>query len=633
MSNHRLMLIALLVGVFAFAAPAQVTFRDDFESGMKNWVLPRAADWEIAAENGNHYLHMIGVYSPGVPRRPLNYALLRNGCFSDFTLSVKLRRQKRSVLLTFGYQDTLHFNYIHLSVDTGTKQPVHNGIFRVDGGERFRIDNPDRPAALPDMQWHTVKVVRKGDSVAIYMDGSSEALLQATGKLFPYGRVGLGSFDELGDFDDFEITGTPSSGCQPLAPESGELLCGAADWKPFAPRPANAPASQSLPGPGGAGYALKLASGGKAFVYGGWRCRVEGIEPEAWYRFRARALPWNIASLRESVTVQLRWRGDFGSGVAPAYVGDFSKARQRGDAIEFDGLAQSPPRARAVDVELVLQWTRSGEVTWEALSLARASGPAPRKVKVAAVWLRPRGSKTGAESVEQFAAYAERVAAEHRPDVMVLGEMINHVGASPDLDTVAEAIPGASTERLGELARRHSTYIAFSLVERDGDNLFNTGVLLDRKGNIAGKYRKVQLPFEEVAAGVAPGDSFPVFSTDFGKVGIMICHDASFVEPARELALNGAELILVPIWGGRQPLVRARAIENGVYLATSGYDYDSEIVDPLGQVLASVPHDKGAGVAFAEIDLGKRFREDWIGDWHTTVNKQRRSAPYRYRIP
>jgi len=158
-------------------------------------------------------------------------------------------------------------------------------------------------------------------------------------------------------------------------------------------------------------------------------------------------------------------------------------------------------------------------------------------------------------------------------------------------------------------------------------------VLLDREGRVAGKYRKVQLPREEVAGGIAPGDSFPVFATDFGKVGIMICHDASFVEPARELALNGAELILVPIWGGRQPLVRARAIENGIWLATSGYDYDSEIIDPLGRVLASVPHDKGPGVAVADIDLSERFREDWIGDWRDTVNKQRRSAPYRFRIP
>lgn len=428
------------------------------------------------------------------------------------------------------------------------------------------------------------------------------------------------------------------------AGQPSELMCAAGGWKAFAARAANAPASEVLRA-NGPDYALRLGAGGKRFVYGGWRCRVEGIEPGGWYRFHARALPRRIASLRESVSVQLRWSGAFGAEVAPAYVWDFSApgmrpatgrgggpGAARGNAIEFDSLVEAPPRTRAVDVELVLQWT-PGEVTWEALSLTRAAPPAPRKVKIAAVWLRPRGQKTGAGAVEQFAAYADGVATKHRPDVIVLGEMINRVGVGGSLDSAAEPVPGPTTERLGELARRHSTYIAFSIVEREGHDLFNTGILLDRGGKIAGKYRKVQLPFEEVSAGVAPGDSFPVFTTDFGKVGIMICHDASFVEPARELALNGAELILLPIWGGRQALVRARAIENGIYLAAAGYDYDSEIVDPLGQVLASVAHDKGPGVAVAEIDLGKRFREDWIGDWRSTVNKQRRAAPYRYRIP
>jgi predicted amidohydrolase len=208
--------------------------------------------------------------------------------------------------------------------------------------------------------------------------------------------------------------------------------------------------------------------------------------------------------------------------------------------------------------------------------------------------------------------------------VLLLGEAINHAGAPGSLDDHAELIPGPTTARFAELARRHSTYVAFSLLERSGPDIFNTGVLIDRRGTIAGTYRKVQLPQEEVAAGEAPGDAFPVFQADFGKVGLMICHDTSFPEPARELSRGGAELILVPIWGGRTPLVRARAIENGVWLATAGYDYDSEIVDPLGNVLASVPHDTAPGAAVAEIDFTRTFPEPWIGNWRDTVGKQRR---------
>ena len=61
------------------------------------------------------------------------------------------------------------------------------------------------------------------------------------------------------------------------------------------------------------------------------------------------------------------------------------------------------------------------------------------------------------------------------------------------------------------------------LLEKNGDTVFNTAVLIDRAGNFAGKYRKVSLPQEEIDGGITPGNSFPVFDTDFGKIGLMIC--------------------------------------------------------------------------------------------------------------
>ncbi|MPZ18919.1 MAG: hypothetical protein GEV06_13540 [Luteitalea sp.] len=175
---------------------------------------------------------------------------------------------------------------------------------------------------------------------------------------------------------------------------------------------------------------------------------------------------------------------------------------------------------------------------------------------------------------------------------------------------------------------KYRSWIAFSIVERDGPDLFNTAVLLDRDGRIAGTYRKVQLPFEELSLGIAPGDRFPVFVTDFGTVGMLICHDASFPEAARELALKGVEMILMPIWGGRETLVRARAVETGLYVVTSGYSYPSEIISPLGEILAAAPLDKGPAVAVAEIDLTRRFPQDYIGDWRDTYQRQQRPSAY-----
>jgi predicted amidohydrolase len=296
---------------------------------------------------------------------------------------------------------------------------------------------------------------------------------------------------------------------------------------------------------------------------------------------------------------------------------------------EFDRVLVAPPKTRAVDLELVLQWTPTGEVEWQSISLEPAAAPAPRKVRVAAVWLRPRDSRSSVDSVLRFAEFVDQIAPRNRPDVIVLGEMINRVGVAGEPDKQAEPIPGPTTELLAERARRYQSWIVFSIVERDGPDLFNTAVLLDRTGRIAGKYRKVQLPFEEVSIGIAPGGGFPVFETDFGKVGILICHDASFPEAARELALNGAEMILMPIWGGRPALVRARAIENGVYMVTSGYDYPSEIISPLGDVLATVPVNQGPAVAVAEIDLSQRFPEEYIGVWNDTYRRQQRPSAYR----
>jgi predicted amidohydrolase len=417
----------------------------------------------------------------------------------------------------------------------------------------------------------------------------------------------------------------------PRAASSEELIpSDGSCWTRFAPRAQNAPDGELRKHDGR--YALTLASDGKAHAYGGWRCRIGGVEPGRYYRMRAQALPRgfaDLAGLRESVGVQVRWRGDFGGAVAPSYVWDLRPSKDAAGAYEFDRVLQAPPKTRAVELELVLQWAPAGQVEWQSISLQPDAAPAARKVRVATVWLRPHDSRTGADSVQRFAEYIDRIAPVHHPDVIVLGEMINRVGVAGEPDQQAELIPGPTTERMGEQARRHRSWIAFSIVERDGSDLFNTAVLIDRTGRIAGTYRKVQLPFEEVSIGIAPGSGFPVFETDFGKVGLLICHDASFPEAARELSLKGAEIILMPIWGGRQTLVRARAIENGLYVVTSGYNYPSEIIAPTGEVIAAAPVEKGPAVAVAEIDLSHRFREDWIGDWNDTYQRQQRPSAYR----
>jgi predicted amidohydrolase len=359
--------------------------------------------------------------------------------------------------------------------------------------------------------------------------------------------------------------------------------------------------------------------------------RIAGLQGGSWYRFGARARPTNVAVLRESITILLRWRGSFGAEVSPDYVWDFQN--QSDGTIVFDRAIQAPGGTTAVDVELVLQWSPTGQVVFDDLSFTPIAAPSPRRVRIAAIRYRPSGTRNGADSLQQAARYAEQVAVAQHPDVMVLGEQLNMIGAPGTVDANAETIPGPSTDFVAAIARAQHVNIAFGMVERVGDALYNTAVLLDRNGSVVGKHHKVQLPLQDASAGLTPGDGVTVFDTDFGRVALLICQDISFPEPAREAALQGAELLLVPIWGGKTTLVHARAMENGIHLAASGYDYASEVIDPLGNVLASVAPTGGPGAAVAEIDLSRRFREDWLGDWHDISMKERRTRPYRYQLP
>jgi len=130
----------------------------------------------------------------------------------------------------------------------------------------------------------------------------------------------------------------------------------------------------------------------------------------------------------------------------------------------------------------------------------------------------------------------------------------------------------------------------------------------------------VSLPRGEFDSGLTPGSDFPVFDTDFGKVGMMICWDSQFPEAARRLAAGGAEIIMLPIWGGSEPLFVARAIENQVFLVTSSFDAKSGIWNKRGELIAEAA-DEGS-VALSEVDLSEVVFWDWIGDLRSHIPRE-----------
>ena len=123
---------------------------------------------------------------------------------------------------------------------------------------------------------------------------------------------------------------------------------------------------------------------------------------------------------------------------------------------------------------------------------------------------------------------------------------------------LAEPIPGPTTERMGELARRHGVVLVTSLFERRGAGLYhNTAVVLEKDGSIAGKYRKMHIPddpgFNEKFY-FTPGDlGFNPIDTSVGRLGVLVCWDQWYPEGARLMALAGADLLLYPTAIGWDP--------------------------------------------------------------------------------
>src|SRR6185295_2730250 len=237
---------------------------------------------------------------------------------------------------------------------------------------------------------------------------------------------------------------------------------------------------------------------------------------------------------------------------------------------EVSGVYRALSKAAKAIVELHLRWAPRATVEWSEVSLVETSAPATRKVRLATVHHMPRGGKTAMDNCRQFEPMIAD-AARQKADLLVLPETLTIAGSGLTYAQAAEPIPGPATEFFGKLAREHGLHLVAGLVERDRHLIYNTAALIGPDGQLIGKYRKVTLPRTEIEGGITPGTEYPVFDTRLGKIGIMICYDGFFPEVARQLSINGAEVIAFPVWGCNPLLAAARACENHVYVVSSTY--------------------------------------------------------------
>ncbi len=224
--------------------------------------------------------------------------------------------------------------------------------------------------------------------------------------------------------------------------------------------------------------------------------------------------------------------------------------------------------------------------------------------------------------------------------ILCLQEIFNTPYFCPGQDSAwyesAEPVPGPTTNRLSEYAKKYEMVIVASIYEKEQPGiLYNTAAVIDADGSYLGKYRKHHIPhtsgFWEKFF-FRPGNlGYPVFETRYAKVGVYICYDRHFPEGARALGLNGAEIVYNPsatvaglsqyLWKLEQP---AHAVANGYFMGcinrvgvekpwNLGKFYGSSyFVDPRGEIFSIASEDKDELlVAEFDLDMIDEVRATW----------------------
>lgn len=356
---------------------------------------------------------------------------------------------------------------------------------------------------------------------------------------------------------------------------------------------------------GGAdGGSLCLSGNGNRHCFGAWCQRIPATPVQA-YRFQVSLHCSGIEDLGLHVTPHIVWRrGELPEeNCAEDAIRSF---RQEENSIIGEDVFIAPNNCDGAEVRLMLRYAANGKVWFDDVSLTETEAPKSRRIRVGTMRFRPPQPATLESHVEAYAEQIDRIGAT-QPDIIALPEFSN-ISALPqahglELWNLAEKIPGPFCEMLADKARAYNSYICAGILEQDGEFIFNTAVLYDRQGNFVGKQRKIHPYWPEEPLGVSPGDTFEVFQTDFGIIGIMICYDSWWPESARILALKGAEIILFPNAGYEEKILPARAIDNNVYIVASTLNSPAAIVNTRGEILAVSAVNN---ILTAEIDLNDR---------------------------
>lgn len=200
-------------------------------------------------------------------------------------------------------------------------------------------------------------------------------------------------------------------------------------------------------------------------------------------------------------------------------------------------------------------------------------------------------------------------AAAFEPDIACLPETFTR--GEP------ESLPGPTTRRLAAWAKRHHCYVVCPITVRDGEQVFNSAVLIDRQGELITRYDKIRPTEGELQRSVCPGFNEPsVIETDFGPIGVQICFDVNWHGQWRRLKSMGARIIFFPSAYPAARQLKTLAWLNQVFIVSATKRRAASIYDITGDQIATTG--KFQTWAGAVLPVGKRIFET---DYH--VGKMR----------
>ena len=384
--------------------------------------------------------------------------------------------------------------------------------------------------------------------------------------------------------------------------------------EPWAPHVKAAPLTEQN------GDTLAVAANGTRTCVGGWQLTYSGVETGKAYVIEVDGNYDGVERVRDV----LRCEAFFG-------VLDPNASRRRGNdvkawdfllpewdetSVRFARCLTAPEDADQLIIRYTFRWSVAGSAEWQLPEITireeeDVSVPVSICVVTGCAGDRKQKFKSIQDNVDFYVSLCREACEAEKPDLIVLPEICLQWGIKGSPIDLAVPVVSDETQPFADLARENETHVLLGMLERDVDAVHNSAVLFGPTGEVEGVYRKVHLAVGgEMDSGILPGDDFPVFDTQVGRIGCNICMDSSAAESSRMIGLHGADFLLLPIMGdhraqfpdgsGWDPerfraIMQTRAMDNQVCMVVAvNNSKGSCIVDRTGDVLVwndgSVPY-------------------------------------------